>query len=382
MSGVEIIEAPLLRVPFESLKRAAKDRKSIVDEAEEAVGSLGSDEPSTSGGKAARLEQLDAMLQRLTSLKRKLAEVSLSEREDAQRCKARLQHIADNGLPSKDGAIAWNKKRLDRIIVDYLLRAGYNRSAQELTAGSKLADLVDEHIFHNAQGILDALAAHDCGPALAWCDENRSKLRKFRSKLEFRLRVQEFVEHVRRGARAEAIAHARAHLAPFAAQHMAELQRAVATLAFGPKTACPAYAPLFADSAWAALRDAFLRDLYRHHNLTPEPLLAIHLQAGLSALKTPLAYQPGCSREDPLHLPAFQALARGLPLAKHVRSHLICAVTKQAMDETNPPMVLPNGYVYSQRAVEAIMARHGGAVVCPKTGQTYAHADLKRAFIA
>jgi macrophage erythroblast attacher len=37
---MEIIDAPLLRVPFESLKRAAKERKSVVDEASEAVAAL------------------------------------------------------------------------------------------------------------------------------------------------------------------------------------------------------------------------------------------------------------------------------------------------------------------------------------------------------
>ncbi len=34
-SGVEVVDAPLVRVPFESLKRAAKERKTLVDEISE-----------------------------------------------------------------------------------------------------------------------------------------------------------------------------------------------------------------------------------------------------------------------------------------------------------------------------------------------------------
>ena len=46
------------------------------------------------------------------------------------------------------------------------------------------------HIFAEARGVVEALHAHDCGPALAWCTANKAKLKKIRSSLEFQLRVQ------------------------------------------------------------------------------------------------------------------------------------------------------------------------------------------------
>jgi macrophage erythroblast attacher len=104
------------------------------------------------------------------------------------------------------------------------------------------------------------------------------------------------------------------------------------------------------------------------------------VQAGLVALKNPPS-SSSSSREDPLHHPDFQALAAGLPYAKHVHSKLICAVTREIMTDANPPMVLPNGYVYSQKAVEQIAAQNGGKVVCPRTGSTYGLEEARRAFI-
>lgn len=88
---------------------------------------------------------------------------------------------------------------------------------------------------------------------------------------------------------------------------------------------------------------------------------------GLSALKTPQSYEPGCSGEDPLHLPAFQKLAEGLPFAKYDRSKLVCSVTREVMNEQNPPKVLPNGYVYSQTAIDRLKDDNG-RIRCPKTG--------------
>lgn len=46
------------------------------------------------------------------------------------------------------------------------------------------------HIFMGARQVVEALRRHDCREALAWCEENRAKLKKAKSKLEFRVRVQ------------------------------------------------------------------------------------------------------------------------------------------------------------------------------------------------
>ncbi len=99
------------------------------------------------------------------------------------------------------------------------------------------------------------------------------------------------------------------------------------------------------------------------------------------ALKTPPGSGGGGSREDPLAHPDLQALAQGLPYAKHVHSKLICAVTRELMSDANPPMVLPNGYVYSQRALEQLVAEHDGRIVCPRTGSSFMLEEARRAFI-
>ena len=59
-----------------------------------------------------------------------------------------------------------------------------------------MQDLVDMHIFAEAHAILEGLAAQDCSAALQWCSQHRARLRKIRSKLEFRLRIQVGPSHI------------------------------------------------------------------------------------------------------------------------------------------------------------------------------------------
>lgn len=53
-----------------------------------------------------------------------------------------------------------------------------------------MQELVDLHVFAGAQKVVADLKQHDCTAALAWCEENRARLRKGKNKLEFRLRMQ------------------------------------------------------------------------------------------------------------------------------------------------------------------------------------------------
>ncbi len=88
----------------------------------------------------------------------------------------------------------------------------------------------------------------------------------------------------------------------------------------------------------------------------------------MAALKTTQSLTDDGNTEDPLHLPSFRALAQPLPYAKHVHSKLVCSITREMMNEDNPPLVTPDGNVYSEKGIKANAAQHGGVFVCPSTG--------------
>jgi hypothetical protein len=51
------------------------------------------------------------------------------------------------GLPRKDALLDWNRRRLDRLLVDHLLRRGYLTSALHLARDSNIQVLLGRPTF-------------------------------------------------------------------------------------------------------------------------------------------------------------------------------------------------------------------------------------------
>jgi macrophage erythroblast attacher len=73
----------------------------------------------------------------------------------------------------------WSKTRLDRLLVDYMLRNGYGQSAKELASEKKIEALVDVDEFEALARIEHSLRSeYRVDLALAWCGENKLNLKK------------------------------------------------------------------------------------------------------------------------------------------------------------------------------------------------------------
>ncbi|XP_058080866.1 protein MAEA homolog isoform X1 [Magnolia sinica] len=375
------LEHQFLRVPFEHLKKSMRANHRIVDKEMNAVISGVADAvaPDRDMSKEEAVHHLTCLVSKLQGLKRKLEEGTRTEHLQAQKCRARLDHL---DVAEIENHSEWNSMRLKRILVDYMLRLSYYDTAMKLAETSNMQDLVDIEVFLDAKKVIDALQNKEVAPALAWCAENKSRLRKSKSKFEFQLRLQEFIELVRADNNLRAITYARKYLAPWGATHMKELQRVIATLAFKGNTECATYKVLFEPKQWDYLVEQFKHEFCRLYGMTLEPLLNIYLQAGLSALKTPLCYEDDCTKEDPLSQESFRKLALPLPFSKQHHSKLVCYITKELMDFDNPPLVLPNGYVYSTKALEEMAKKNDGKITCPRTGLVFNYTELVKAYIS
>ncbi|DBA01195.1 TPA: hypothetical protein N0F65_002330 [Lagenidium giganteum] len=76
-------------------------------------------------------------------------------------------------------------------------------------------------------------------------------------------------------------------------------------------------------------------------------------------------------------------LCAKLPFAHHPLSRLVCRVTRTVMDEHNPPLVLPNGYVYSQQAVAQMtqQSERKDTITCIETREVFAVGELRPVYI-
>uniref|UniRef100_M4CSE5 Macrophage erythroblast attacher-like n=1 Tax=Brassica campestris TaxID=3711 RepID=M4CSE5_BRACM len=373
------LEHQLLRVPFEHYKKTIRaNHRYLEKEVTSVVSSVG-DLADNNWSKDVTVSRLTSLVSRLQGLKRKLEEGSNVENLQAQRCRARIDHLDS---ADAENITEWNNTKLKRILVDYMLRMSYFETASKLSESCNILDLVDIDIFREAKKVIDALKRREVASALAWCADNKTRLKKSKSKFEFQLRLQEFIELVRADSYKQAIHYARKHLTPWGATHMNELQRVLATLAFKSTTECTKYKVLFELGQWDVLVNQFKQEFCKLYGMTMEPLLNIYLQAGLSALKTPYGFEEGCTKEDPLSQESFRKLALPLPYSKQEHSKLVCYISKELMDTENPPLVFPNGYVYSTKALKKIADKNRGEVKCPRTGLVCNYTDLVKAYIS
>jgi macrophage erythroblast attacher len=279
------------------------------------------------------------------------------EQTTLAKTKSRIQYLQDlmnmETIESEEFD-RWSKTRLNHLLVDYLSRRGYHDSAQLLAQESSIHDLVDLDLFLHSQSILESLLQHQCQPALQWCIENKSSLKKIKSRFEFQLRLQEYIELVRQRQLVSAIQYSKKYLVGFSDTHLKEIQQAAGLLAFDPNTTCPTYQSLYCPKRWTFLASLFQEELFQLHNLTKQPMLFLTIQAGLTALKTHSCQDPTSQNINcPVCSTVFQQIANQVPYSHHVNSSLVCRISGRLMDETNPPLVLPNGYCYSTQVRES-----------------------------
>lgn len=89
--------------------------------------------------------------------------------------------------------------------------------------------------------------------------------------------------------------------------------------------------------------------LHCFFHLCPEKtLLVMRSKDSLTAAVRQCYKEDGSSKNPdcPVCSKSLNKLAQPLPMAHCANSRLVCKISGEVMNENNPPMMLPNGYVY------------------------------------
>jgi len=392
LEGVMLFEQPFARVPFENYRKVFRTTQRQFDKDFSAMQTTANDlvERSKNGGEVGKedaAQSIDAMITRVENLKRKLSDLNENVGTPTQAVmKERLQHLSvveDAQTQITPEYQRWSDTRLDRWLIDWTLRTGRERTAKKITAEKGIHTLVDVDMFMDIRRIELGLVNHSCTEALAWCNENKPALRKLKSTLEFDLRLQEYIELARLRQTDEAIGYLKRHIINWHDAHMQQIKQATALLAFPPDTTCNPYKRLYDPSRWDSLVRAFRLAVYNLNSLPTEPLLNLALYAGLASLKLPSCYDASCKNVDcPVCDPDLGVLAQEVPSSHHVNSTIVCQISGKIMNEDNPPMAFPNGYVYSREVLEEMAAQHDGIVTCPRSHKTCTLQELRKVFVS
>ncbi|KAL1957106.1 hypothetical protein VTO42DRAFT_6364 [Malbranchea cinnamomea] len=390
--GHLLLDQPLLRVPHELARRNFKSVQRIVEREKEHIlpALKQTANASLSGNQNVEqtLASLDSMISRMQGLKRKMETLQEEEKRILTQSRRRIQHLEDlYKIPSLADVKydEWSRIRLDRLLVDHMLRFGYLESARQLAEEKGIGDLVDLDVFAQCQRIADSLRKGETKEALQWCGENKAALKKIQNPLEFELRLQQYIEMLRGGAKSEARQHAKKYLAPHNDTQSALILHAAGLLVYPPGTTAEPYRSMYAPERWTYLSQLFIRTHHDLLNFSPLPLLQVALSAGLSALKTPACHSAYISSSSNPHYSAMSVcpicstelneLARPLPYAHHTKSSV-----------ENDPVVLPNGRIYGRERLLEMSKKSRdlpeGKVKDPLTREVFDIGELKKVYIS
>ncbi|XP_054168790.1 E3 ubiquitin-protein transferase MAEA-like isoform X2 [Oppia nitens] len=402
MTDLKAMEHQTLKVPYEILNKKFRSAQKNVDreishvqtsvsELERSVRNRATpDSPITINSIN---DLLNGVVSKLQILKRKSHESLTDELDAANVCKKRLEHLKDYCLKTNSNETAitqWKKKRMDRMLVDHFLRSGYYESAINLAIHSQIEDLTNIDLFLISRQVEDSLRARETSRCLSWCHDNKSKLRKIKSTLEIKLRQQEFIELVRKNRRLEAVHHARKHFNSVeegqqqqSVGQNVDLQRVMGLLAFAADTVVEPYKCLFDESRWDQIIEQFRNDNFKLYQLSTSSVFSVALQAGLSAIKTPICYKKdGTKNGDcPVCSELLNKLAAHLPYSHCSQSRLVCTISGQPLNEHNLPLVLPNGHVYGEQSLKVMAIDNNGRITCPRTKDVFDIKEAEKVFV-
>lgn len=379
-------------------------------------------------------------------MKRKLSALNDSTRDLHQQSQARVRHLEElyqiPGLADVKYE-DWSRVRLDRLLVDYLLRMGYVDSARSLAKEKGIEDLVDCDAFAKCGEIERSLRVErKLDQALAWSNDHKATMKKMGNNgLEYELRLQQFIELARQGhgtGDLRKFSEARTHALKYLGGHpdMAWKMRLSTLLAIPPgeehhangmlvdsgKEVDP-YNKLYSPARWHHLANLFIETHHNMFQLPQSPLLHMALTAGLSALKTPACHSvyisPSSGLNSTISSQQINGIAEGAmspPLRDDFESmdgvlssadggaalsltSSVCPICSTELNKLSKhlpfahhgkshvehdPVVLPNGRIYGRERLELLNDKLGtpkGWVKDPvELGKMYRWDEVGRAY--
>lgn len=391
IDDLKAIEHSTLKVPYETLNKQYRNVQKSIDRdcssLSQAVLAAEKQTKSTECAKNDLISSFANIAEKLRALKKRSNDMRAEEKDLLKLIKRRIEHLKEHETTATTNPVVsrnFKRQRFDRMLIDYFLRLGYFETAQLLASKSDIQDMTNMDIFLVEKGIIESLKNHETSKCLAWCNENKSKLKKINSNLEFSLRQQEFIELVRNQRCVEAVHHARKHFVNLTTNQLVDVQKSMVLLAYAKSTDAAMYQDLLNENRWNQLIDLFRQDNFKIHQLPEQSCFTAILQAGLSAIKTPTCYRKVTAVRNnncPVCHPSLNVIARSLPYAYCANSKLICACSGAPINENNPPMMLPNGYVYSYQSLMKLAEENEGKIKCPRTGEIFEFHEAQKVFI-
>lgn len=326
---------------------------------------------------------LKTLIKKAKELKKKFQEICIKENFLYNTFNERLEQLEliNKSKYSMENLKLFCDKKMNNLLTDYFLRENFLETAKNFIDEEKIKFCIEYSIFMEIQNILNSIRNKDLSEALKWCNLNKSKLSKINSKIKFKIISQMYIEKYKENKFIECVELARQNFKEFR-ENTKEIGILMTFLSIPPNSNSfpEKYQHYISEERWKELENDFKLIFFQLYSMKSISLLEIIVQSGIISLKTPFCFNKKKCIQCPICSEDIGALASDLPFCNHSISNLICRITKEIMDFSNPPLALPNGQVYSQKAINEQMAVNK-KFVCPITKNSYTKEDFMKVFV-
>ena len=95
-----------------------------------------------------------------------------------------LSHRLDHLSKIKSNQHSWQYIRFHRQLTDFLFQQGYQKSGALLAENLEIEKLINSKLYLQIIELEESLIAKDTQKSLNWCNQNKTKLQKIKSRFE------------------------------------------------------------------------------------------------------------------------------------------------------------------------------------------------------
>lgn len=221
-------------------------------------------------------------------------------------------------------------------------------------------------LFSEMYLIVEAMKDRNLEPALKWAAANSDKLKENGSDLQLKLHRLQFVEILQNGSRSEALTYARTHIAPFASNHLGEIQKLMGCLLWSGKLDHSPYSELLSPTNWNMVADELTRQFCNLLGQSFESPLNVTIAAGFQGLPPLLKFMTVMAGKKQ-EWQSMKQLPVPVELDREFQFHsiFVCPVSKEQSTDENPPMLMPCGHVLCKQSINKMSKNSSKTFKCP-----------------
>ena len=322
-------------------------------------------------------------------------------------------------------------KKMNNLILEFLLREKFLITAECLIKEEAIKESIEMSIYDEIQKILLSVKKRSLTEALAWANQNKSKLSKINSNIKFIILKQQFVELIKASvglgeasfttleedlrkrkeskisnfdegnnerknyanpkSLKECIKFAKENFnfEELETNEIKEIENIMLLFSINWKKVNK-YKKLnyiISEERWNDLEKEIKKSFFSIYSMKPFSSLESLFQCGLMALKTSqckindkrkkVEYDNNCPTCDN----EIGELAKNLPYSQHTISSLLCRKTKKVMDHLNLPLATKTGLLYSTNYITEQLKQNNNKFMCVEEKRNYKLDELKKVYL-